>query len=93
MNSSNESDKYSNCYNEDFLSPAGWHTLVIPDTQEAEIKKITVQGQPGQKFSEIPSQQDKSSTVVSDCDPSYFWQTTGRRIMVQGQPQAKSKLI
>lgn len=53
MNSSNESDKYSNCYNEDFLSPAGWHTLVIPDTQEAEIKKITVQSQ-----SQVNSLQD-----------------------------------
>jgi hypothetical protein len=38
--------------------------------QEAEIKKITVQGQPVQK-SETPSQQKKLGVVVHIYNPSY----------------------
>jgi hypothetical protein len=32
------------------------HTPIIPDTSEAAIRKIAVQGQPGQKANEVPSQ-------------------------------------
>jgi hypothetical protein len=34
---------------------AWWLTSVIPVTQEAEMRKISVQGQPSQKVSEILS--------------------------------------
>jgi hypothetical protein len=34
-----------------------WLTLVIPTTQEAELWKSEVKGQPQQKVSEIPPQQ------------------------------------
>jgi hypothetical protein len=33
-----------------------WLTPIIPATQEAEIRRITVRNQPGQKVSEIPFQ-------------------------------------
>jgi hypothetical protein len=34
-----------------------WHTLIIPTPPGAEIRRIMVWGQPGQKVSENPSQQ------------------------------------
>jgi hypothetical protein len=37
-------------------SRAWWLISIIPATQEAEIRRIVVQGQPGQKVTEVPSQ-------------------------------------
>jgi hypothetical protein len=37
--------------------PAWWLTAIIPTIQEAEIRKIKVQGQPGQNISETSFQQ------------------------------------
>jgi hypothetical protein len=34
-----------------------WLLLVIPPTQEAEIRRIQIPGQSGQKVSDIPSNQ------------------------------------
>jgi hypothetical protein len=41
----------------DFPGQAHWLKPVILATQEAEIKRIKVQGQPRQKFMRTPSQQ------------------------------------
>jgi hypothetical protein len=38
------------------VSQARWRTPAIPAIPEMEIRKIAVQGQPGQKFSKTPSQ-------------------------------------
>jgi hypothetical protein len=38
------------------LGPGTWHMPGIPATQEAEIGRIGVQGQPRQKVRKIPSQ-------------------------------------
>jgi hypothetical protein len=38
-----------------------WLTSIIPATWEAEIRKITVQGQKRQKVSGIPSQQQQQN--------------------------------
>jgi hypothetical protein len=45
--------------------------LVIPATQEAEIRSITVQSQPGQKVSETFISIDKAGVVGHDCNLSY----------------------
>jgi hypothetical protein len=42
---------------------------VIPATQEVEIRKIEVQGQPGQKVSETPISANKQGMVACVCDP------------------------
>jgi hypothetical protein len=56
---------------------------VIQDIQEAEIGRITVQGQPGQKVSEtLPTPKNKLGVVVHVCNPSHLG-GIGRRIMVQ----------
>jgi hypothetical protein len=44
------------------------YTLVIPATQEAEIGRLLVPGQPGKKVFKTPSQQRKM--VVHTCHPS-----------------------
>jgi hypothetical protein len=44
-----------------------WLTSVIPATKETEIGRITVQGQPRQKVSKTPSQQEMGCA----CNPGY----------------------
>jgi hypothetical protein len=39
--------------------------VYIAEIWEAEIKRIVVQGQPGQKVNEIPSQQNKPGMVYN----------------------------
>jgi hypothetical protein len=64
------------------LSQVQWLIPVIPTTQEAEIGRITVQGQPRQKVSETPIPIKKSGVVLGACNPSYI-EGINRRIMVQ----------
>jgi hypothetical protein len=47
-----------------------WLMPVIPETQEEEIRRIGVQGQPRQK-ARPPSQINKLSMVVHTCSISY----------------------
>jgi hypothetical protein len=44
---------------------------VISVTQEAEIRRIEVQGQPGQKVSEFPISTNMTSMMVHTYNPSY----------------------
>jgi hypothetical protein len=48
-----------------------WLTVVISTTQEAEIEKITILGQPGQKRSRDPISTEKAGQVIRTCHPSY----------------------
>jgi hypothetical protein len=50
---------------------AYWFTPVILATQEAEIGRITVRGQPGHKVWEILSQPIKVGCGISHCQSSY----------------------
>jgi hypothetical protein len=62
----------------------------IPATWEAQIRRITVQGQPRQKVSKTLSQQKNQAWWYT----SVFLAMLGgirRRIVVQGQPQAKTE--
>jgi hypothetical protein len=45
----------------------------IPAIQEAEIRSITVQGQPGSKVCETPPQSIKLGMVRHMCHPNYIW--------------------
>jgi hypothetical protein len=54
---------------------------VIPATQEVEIGKIEVQGQPMQKVSETPPISMNKPGVVHICNPNYVG-GIGRKIMV-----------
>jgi hypothetical protein len=51
-------------------------------TWEAEIRRVTVQGQHGQKASETPFSINKPGMVLHACGPSYK-EGIGRRIIVQ----------
>jgi hypothetical protein len=64
------------------LSQVRWFILVILATQEAEIRRIKVQGQHGQKVSEAPISTNKLGMVVHLCNPNYTGDI-GRRIVVQ----------
>jgi hypothetical protein len=48
---------------------------VIPATQEEEIRRLTVAGQPRQKVYKIPMSTNKIGVVGHACNPSYI----GRR--------------
>jgi hypothetical protein len=69
---------------------AKWLISIIPATQEAEIWRTMVQGQPRQKVCKNPSQQTSwrwwHTPVVSATGESI-----GSRITVQGCPRAKNK--
>jgi hypothetical protein len=54
---------------------------VIPATQEAEIRRITVQGQPGEKGQKDVISISKPSMEAHACDPSYA-KGLSRRIMI-----------
>jgi hypothetical protein len=58
-----------------------WLVTVILATQEAEIRRIKIQGQLGQKVSEISSQSIKNWSWWYACHTSYSG-STNRRIMV-----------
>jgi hypothetical protein len=59
-------------------------TLEIPAIQEAEIRRIVVQGQPTQKVSKTPSQLISQVSVMGlACNPT-MQEAVGRRILVQG---------
>jgi hypothetical protein len=60
---------------------------VIPATQEAEIGRITVKGQPGQK-ARNPFRQNNPDVVVHTCNSSYAGRI-GRRIAAQSLPGEK----
>jgi hypothetical protein len=63
--------------------------LVIPAIQEAEIGRISAQGQPGKMLAR-PHLSKKPDVLVHICNQSQVHGSIGRRIVVQGQPQAKS---
>jgi hypothetical protein len=66
-----------------YLSQALWLTPAILATQEAEIKRVVVLGQPRQKVHKIPSQLiKKQGAVVHAFHPSYK-EGINRRIIVQ----------
>jgi hypothetical protein len=50
---------------------AQWLIPVIPATREAEIRRITVQGQPRQKVSNIVMSTNNLGTVACICNTSY----------------------
>jgi hypothetical protein len=54
------------------LSEAQWLMPVIPVTQEAEVCRITVAGQPGQKLVRAISTNKKVGVVMYACHPSYM---------------------
>jgi hypothetical protein len=61
-----------------------WLKPVISAIQEAEIRKITVQGKPGQKVRKTTYQQNKPGVVVDTCNPGYEggigrWSQAGSR--------------
>jgi hypothetical protein len=61
---------------------------VITDTREAEIRKIAVRDQPGQKVSETPSQK-QAGYGDTHYNPGYAGGIC-RKITAQDWPQAKS---
>jgi hypothetical protein len=63
--------------------------MLIPVTEEVEIKRSTVQCQPGQKVSKTPSQQTSQISWEQFCHSSYKG-GVGRRTSIWSQPQAKS---
>jgi hypothetical protein len=67
-------------------------TYVILATQEAEMGRITVQGQPRQKNKRDPLSINKSGMVAQICNPSYMG-AISRRIMVPGWPRQKKKTM
>jgi hypothetical protein len=60
-----------------------WLMAVIPPTQEAEIRRIMVQGQLMQKFSKPSISTNKLDMLVHTCNPIYIGDI-GRRIVDQG---------
>jgi hypothetical protein len=70
-------------YQKDKWGQAQWLVPLIPATQE-KIQKVTIQGQPWQKFSKNPSQIITPGMVVHICSSCYAG-SIGRRIMVPGQ--------
>jgi hypothetical protein len=72
--------------------PAWWLRPVILAThRKEEIRQVTLHSQPvppKQNVSEIPIPTTKTGMVECACNPSYVGGIS-RRIMVQGQPQAK----
>jgi hypothetical protein len=44
---------------------------VIPNTQQAELRRIRVPGKPTQNMSETPSQAIRQVLGAHDCEPSY----------------------
>jgi hypothetical protein len=63
----------------------------LPATQEVEIRKMEVQGQPWQKVKETPSQQ-KSGMATYVCNTSCQG-GIGRKIAVQPALGKKHKII
>jgi hypothetical protein len=53
------------------MSQEQWLTLVILATEEAEIGKILVQGQPGQNITLNPSQSINQALVAPACHSSH----------------------
>jgi hypothetical protein len=49
-----------------------WLMPIIPAIWEGEIRRIMVQGQPGQKVSETPISTNKLAMVVCICNPNYL---------------------
>jgi hypothetical protein len=78
----------SRCVSQD---QAGWLTPVILATQEVEIRRITVPGQPRQKVRKTPMSTNKTGVLVHACNPSYD-EGISKRIVVQGWP-GKSKTL
>jgi hypothetical protein len=60
---------------------AWWHIPIIPATEEADIKKMNIQGQYGTKISETLSQHNKPATVVGAYKSKYM-EAVGKRITV-----------
>jgi hypothetical protein len=50
---------------------AWWYTSIIPVTQEVEIRRVMVQGQPRRKVTKTLPATSKLGMVVHACDPSY----------------------
>jgi hypothetical protein len=59
-----------------------WKRTVIPTTQEAEIRRIMVQGQPEKNISKTPISTNKPDTAAHICSISYLGGIS-RRILVQ----------
>jgi hypothetical protein len=64
-----------------------WLILVIPPTQEAEIRRITVGSQP-----EDPISTNKTGVVVHTVIPA-MWEAIGRTIAVQTQALDKRETL
>jgi hypothetical protein len=64
------------------------YTPAIPATQDVEIRRIKVVGQPRQKVSQTPILTNNPGMVVCVYNPSYLG-GIGRRITVWGWLQAK----
>jgi hypothetical protein len=71
---------------------AQWLSLIIPATQEAEVKRIMVQGQPRQKLIKTPSQSISSAGMVARaCGLSYIGHI-GRRTASKAGSGQKTRL-
>jgi hypothetical protein len=62
-----------------------WYTPVIPATQETEMRRTEVQGQPGQKFNETPISKNKLGKIDHTYNSSYVGGIS-RRTVIQGYP-------
>jgi hypothetical protein len=65
---------------------------LIPATQEAKMRRITVQGQSGQKCQQDPISINEVGIVGQVCHPNQA-RDIGRRIVVQRHTRAKSETL
>jgi hypothetical protein len=55
---------------------------VIPATQEVEIRRTVVQGQPREKVSETPTSTKQARHGGAACPHSYTQKAVGKRIVI-----------
>jgi hypothetical protein len=70
------------------MGQAWWHTSVLPATWEAEICRITIQGQDRQKTDETPISTNKLGMMIHAVIPAT--QEIYRRITIPRSARAKT---
>jgi hypothetical protein len=71
------------------IYPMWWHIPAIPTIWRVRMGGSLLEFSLVKNYSEILSQKEKISIMIQICNPS-FAGSRGRKIAVQGQPQAKS---